>query len=104
PSVPVPPAVNATLRPYQKEGLDWPAFLWNHGLGGILADDMGLGKTLQLLALIAHAREAGEHRPFLVVVPPSVLATWRSEAARFTPSLRVLLRASTQGPGLVDNL
>lgn len=59
PSVPVPPAVNATLRPYQKEGLDWLAFLWNHGLGGILADDMGLGKTLQILALIAHAREAG---------------------------------------------
>ncbi|MCZ4301026.1 DEAD/DEAH box helicase [Microbacterium oxydans] len=104
PSVPVPPAMNATLRPYQKEGLDWLAFLWNHGLGGILADDMGLGKTLQLLALIAHAREAGEHRPFLVVVPTSVLATWRSEAARFTPSLRVLLRASTQGPGLVDRL
>ena len=46
---------------------------------------MGLGKTLQLLALIAHARETGEKRPFLVVAPTSVLSTWRSEAARFAP-------------------
>ena len=104
PSVPVPSGITADLRPYQKEGLDWLAFLWSHRLGGILADDMGLGKTLQLLALIMHAREAGERRPFLVVVPTSVLATWRSEAARFAPALRVLLRGTTQGPPLRDAL
>ncbi|MGH3691082.1 MAG: SNF2-related protein [Microbacterium sp.] len=104
PAVPVPRGITAELRPYQREGLDWLAFLWSHRLGGILADDMGLGKTLQLLALIVHARESGERRPFLVVVPTSVLATWRDEADRFAPSLRVLLRGSTHGPALAGAL
>ncbi|WP_336645523.1 DEAD/DEAH box helicase [Microbacterium sp. USHLN186] len=89
PSTAAPRGLHAQLRPYQQQGLDWLAFLWRHRLGGILADDMGLGKTLQLLALIAHARETGERRPFLVVAPTSVLGTWRGEAARFTPGLRV---------------
>ena len=57
---------------------------------------MGLGKTLQMLALIAHARETGETRPFLVVAPTSVLSTWRSEAARFTPDLRVAVVDATR--------
>ncbi len=100
PPVAVPSGITAELRPYQKEGLDWLAFLWSHRLGGILADDMGVGKTLQLLALIVHAREAGERRPFLAVVPTSVLATWRSEAERFAPTLRVRLRGNTQGPSV----
>ncbi|WP_144881100.1 DEAD/DEAH box helicase [Microbacterium paraoxydans] len=100
PAVPIPPGLTAQLRPYQKEGLDWLAFLWSHRLGGILADDMGLGKTVQLLALILHARAAGEGRPFLVVVPTSVLATWRTEAARFAPGLRVITRDSTAGPAV----
>lgn len=84
-----PNGVRAQLRPYQQQGLDWLVFLWKHRLGGILADDMGLGKTLQLLSLVAHAVETGETRPFLVIAPTSVLSTWRSEAGRFTPGLRV---------------
>jgi len=95
PPTPVPEALNAQLRPYQKQGFDWLAFLWGHSLGGVLADDMGLGKTLQLLALIAHAREAGETRPFLVIAPTSVLGTWRSEAARFVPGLRLRIIEGT---------
>src|SRR4029450_1474762 len=51
-----PTGLEATLRPYQREGFRWLTFLWSSGLGGILADDMGLGKTLQTLALVAHAR------------------------------------------------
>ncbi|MFS0893759.1 DEAD/DEAH box helicase [Microbacterium sp. 179-I 3D3 NHS] len=102
PEVAVPSGLRADLRPYQKAGFDWLAFLWGHRLGGILADDMGLGKTLQLLALIQHARETGEERPFLVIVPTSVLATWRSEASRFVPSLRLLVRDTTQGVALAD--
>jgi SNF2 family DNA or RNA helicase len=58
-----PPAtVQALLRPYQLEGFQWLAFLWQHQLGGILADDMGLGKTLQTLALISHARQCHSYR------------------------------------------
>lgn len=91
-----PPAgLQAELRPYQQEGFQRLALWWRHRLGGILADDMGLGKTLQVLALILHARETGERRPFLVVAPTSVLATWRDEAARFAPGLRVRLAEST---------
>jgi len=90
-----PTGLRADLRPYQQEGLDRLALLWRHRLGGILADDMGLGKTLQMLALLAHAREAGERRPFLVVAPTSVLTTWRDEATRFAPDLRVHVVAET---------
>lgn len=42
-----PPEVRATLRHYQRAGLDWLTWMEN-GVGGILADDMGLGKTLQV--------------------------------------------------------
>ncbi|MGA7146956.1 MAG: DEAD/DEAH box helicase [Microbacterium sp.] len=102
PTTPLPSGLRAQLRPYQRDGFDWLAFLWRHRLGGVLADDMGLGKTLQMLALIAYTREVGEDRPFLVVAPTSVLSTWREEAARFAPDLRVALidstRAKRSGP------
>ena len=102
----LPAGLNATLRPYQVDGFEWLVFLWQHGLGGILADDMGLGKTLQVLALISHAVQspapasAGDadapRRPFLVVAPTSVTSNWVAEAAKFTPGLRVASVASTQ--------
>ena len=95
PAVETPPGFRAELRPYQREGLAWLALLHAHRLGGILADDMGLGKTVQILALIAHAREAGERRPWLVVAPTSVLPTWGAEAARFAPDLRVVTVEAT---------
>ncbi|AWB94789.1 DNA/RNA helicase [Agromyces badenianii] len=87
-----PSGLAMELRPYQLAGYRWLAFLYRHGLGGILADDMGLGKTAQTLALIAHAHETAgdsERRPFLVVAPTSVVSNWASEAARFVPGLRV---------------
>lgn len=96
PKAPPPAGLRAQLRPYQRDGYDWLAFLWQHRLGGILADDMGLGKTLQMLALVAHTRDTGEGRPFLVVAPTSVLSTWREEAARFVPDLRVVIVDATR--------
>lgn len=53
---------------------------------------MGLGKTVQTLALAQRAAEAGEltGMPLLVIAPTSVVGTWVSEAARFTPGLRVI--------------
>jgi len=83
-----PSGIKAELRSYQLDGFRWLAFLWQAGLGGILADDMGLGKTLQTLALVTHAREQGAG-PFLVVAPTSVLSTWAHEAAAFAPGLVV---------------
>ncbi|MEZ0581136.1 SNF2-related protein [Nocardioides sp. MH1] len=87
---PEPVGLTADLRSYQREGFWWLAFLWEHGLGGILADDMGLGKTLQVLALVHHARDRRpDDGPFLVVAPTSVVTAWAHEAARHAPGLRV---------------
>jgi superfamily II DNA or RNA helicase len=89
--VEIPRTLQATLRPYQRDGYRWLWFLWSHQLGGIMADDMGLGKTLQALALICHARLACPGQPpFLVVAPTSVVSNWHTEAARFAPELRVV--------------
>ncbi|MFD4292084.1 DEAD/DEAH box helicase [Rhodococcus sp. NPDC058532] len=93
--VAVPAGLAATLRPYQRRGLDWLAFMSKLGLGAVLADDMGLGKTVQVLALLAHEREtAGRTQPdpvppTLLVCPMSVVGNWQREAATFTPRLRV---------------
>ena len=88
----LPTGLDATLRPYQVDGFRWLSLLWDTGLGGVLADDMGLGKTLQMLAMVLRAHERGELTdPVLVVAPTSVLSTWRSEAARFAPSLRTVV-------------
>ncbi len=83
-AVDVPPTVRADLREYQRHGLDWLTFLWENGIGGILADDMGLGKTLQTLAFMAHV---DSRAPFLVVAPTSVVGNWLSETERFVPHL-----------------
>ncbi len=89
-----PPGFHGTLRPYQKEGLGWLAFLRRFRFGGCLADDMGLGKTVQVLALLEAERAAHAHdgirRPSLVVVPRSLIFNWQREAARFVPELSVL--------------
>jgi superfamily II DNA or RNA helicase len=92
----VPASLTADLRPYQRDGFGWLAFLWEHRLGGILADDMGLGKTLQVLALIAHARGIDPtSSPFLVVAPTSVVPNWAAEAHRFAPHLSVVTVTDT---------
>ncbi|MFZ2387851.1 MAG: SNF2-related protein, partial [Polaromonas sp.] len=92
PEVAVPAGLQASLRPYQQQGLNWLQFLRQHGLSGILADDMGLGKTLQTLAHVLTEKEAGRlTHPALIVAPVSLMGNWRREAGRFTPSLRSLV-------------
>lgn len=84
--------LNATLRPYQQEGLNWLAFIHGYQLGGILADDMGLGKTLQTLALLQHLKDQGQlKKPAMIVAPTSLTGNWLHEAARFTPNLKTTL-------------
>ncbi|MDQ0392558.1 DEAD/DEAH box helicase [Labrys monachus] len=91
PALPPPPALQATLRPYQARGVDWLQFLARSGFGGLLADDMGLGKTVQTLAHLLHEKAAGRlSRPALLVCPTSVVGNWEREAAHFAPSLRLL--------------
>ncbi|UNX55094.1 DEAD/DEAH box helicase [Georgenia sp. TF02-10] len=92
-----PPGLLAELRPYQLEGYGWLSFLWDTGLGGILADDMGLGKTLQTLATVCRAKDSGDlTAPVLVVAPTSVVGNWAQEAARFAPGLNVVTITETQ--------
>ena len=87
-----PASLNATLRDYQREGLNWLQFLREYNFGGILADDMGLGKTVQALAHLLVEKEQGRmDKPCLIVAPTSVLSNWRREAQQFAPSLKVLV-------------
>lgn len=84
-----PAGLDATLRGYQAYGAAWMSRLLEQGFGGVLADDMGLGKTVQTLALLQARRNAGAEGPALLIVPTSLLHGWQSQAARFTPGLRL---------------
>ncbi|HKS12707.1 MAG TPA: DEAD/DEAH box helicase [Pseudomonas sp.] len=92
-----PEGLNASLRPYQQQGLNWLQALRELGTGGILGDDMGLGKTLQTLAHLLLEKQAGRlQHPALAVMPTSLVPNWLDEAQRFAPGLRVL---ALQGAG-----
>ena len=82
----------STLRPYQKEGVQWLRFLEKNGFCGILADEMGLGKTLQTLTWINLDRtnKNSSNTPVLIVCPTSLVYNWAEEAAKFVPHLRIL--------------
>ncbi|MEM1157553.1 MAG: DEAD/DEAH box helicase [Verrucomicrobiota bacterium] len=86
-----PKTIQAELRPYQREGVNFLAYLSHNRFGGILADDMGLGKTLQTLTWLAwlHQRVGAEAQPSLVICPKSVVSNWAAEAQRFYPTLPV---------------
>ncbi|KAI8620249.1 hypothetical protein BC830DRAFT_1100132 [Chytriomyces sp. MP71] len=91
----VPKGIEAELRPYQKEGVSWLAFLNRYGLHGILCDDMGLGKTLQSICMLAsdhHIRaekfaQTGSpefaHTPSIVVCPPTLTGHWKQEILQY---------------------
>jgi len=113
PGLPPPPGLRADMRPYQQRGFEWLAFLHRHRFGACLADDMGLGKTLQSLAFLAHLKaetspDADDDPPALralAVLPPSLLYNWESEAARFTPGLRVAAYAGpARDPAVFDQV
>jgi helicase SWR1 len=91
PNVPTPILLKGTLRPYQKQGLNWLASLYNNGTNGILADEMGLGKTIQTISLLSYlACEKNIWGPHLIVVPTSVMLNWEMEFKRFAPGFKVL--------------
>ncbi|MBE0474431.1 DEAD/DEAH box helicase [Rhodoferax sp.] len=92
PEVLAPKSVNASLRPYQQQGVNWLQFLREYGLAGILADDMGLGKTLQTLVHIQLEKDAGRlTHPALIIAPVSLMGNWQRETERFCPELRSLV-------------
>jgi superfamily II DNA or RNA helicase len=105
PVVPVPKSVQASLRPYQQQGLNWLQFLRQYALGGILADDMGLGKTLQTLVHIQVEKDAGRLKhPALIIAPVSLMGNWQREAARFCPDLRSLVLHGKDRHEIADSM
>ncbi len=87
-----PAELQATLRPYQREGLAWLQHLRASDVGGVLADDMGLGKTLQTIAHLATEKAEGRLAdPAIVVAPTSLVGNWKRELAKFAPFLDVLV-------------
>jgi len=87
--VEVPIELHASLRDYQKEGLNWLNFLDEFGFGGCLADDMGLGKTIQVLAFILSQRKKEHQNTNLIIVPTSLIFNWQAEVQKFAPSIRI---------------
>jgi hypothetical protein len=86
----IPAALNAGLRDYQKQGLQWLNFLDEFNFGGCLADDMGLGKTIQVLAFILSQRSKRPQNTNLVVVPTTLIFNWQAEVEKFAPSIKIL--------------
>lgn len=101
----VPPGLLSSLKPHQRQGLEWLQRHWLDGSpGALLADDMGLGKTLQVLAfLLWMKRQPGfrsrDQRPILVVAPTGLLANWVDEHNLHLerPGLGAPLRAYGEG-------
>ena len=85
--------LEATLRSYQKEGVNWLRFIEKSGFSGILADEMGLGKTLQTLVWLQLKRvnESVAEKPALIVCPTSLVENWADEAKKFVPDLKVMM-------------
>jgi superfamily II DNA or RNA helicase len=88
----IPPAVcgpdfHASLRDYQRLGLNWLHTMKRLGLGACLADDMGLGKTVQVIALLSNVFMAKDEK-VLLVVPASLIGNWTGEIAKFAPNLK----------------
>ncbi|XP_015182323.1 PREDICTED: TATA-binding protein-associated factor 172 isoform X1 [Polistes dominula] len=98
PDTELPIHVEAELRSYQRQGLNWLNFLNRYHLHGVLCDDMGLGKTLQTLCILAldHHRNT-QAPPSLVVCPPTLTGHWVYEAEKFfqTEDLSVIQYAGT---------
>ncbi|MGL5330529.1 MAG: DEAD/DEAH box helicase, partial [Peptostreptococcaceae bacterium] len=83
----VPKGLNANLRDYQVEALNWFESLEYCGFGGILADEMGLGKTIQTIAFLLSKK----NKKTLIVTPTSLIHNWKNEFEKFAPSMNVAI-------------
>jgi len=100
----VPAEVQATLRPYQTQGLSYLNFLKEYNFGGILADEMGLGKTIQTLSFLQYMKNQKIKEPNLIIVPTSVLPNWEREAQKFVPNMTRLVIYGSRREGLFKEI
>ncbi|KAG8861908.1 TATA-binding protein-associated factor mot1 [Tulasnella sp. 330] len=103
----IPITVNAELRKYQQEGVNWLAFLAKYQLHGVLCDDMGLGKTLQSICILAstHHERAERwkadksmdsvHLPSLIICPPTLTGHWYHEILKYVDNLKPIQYVGT---------
>lgn len=84
---PIKAKVQADLRQYQKDGIQWLEMLNEYHFGGILADEMGLGKTVQMIAFLLN--NLVSERVNLIVAPASLTYNWQAEFEKFAPSMSV---------------
>ncbi len=80
-------AINATLYPYQKEGVEFSVFK----KGVIIADEMGLGKTLQAITTAILKKDVFDFKKTLVICPASVKHQWKNEVLKFTDEKAIVV-------------
>lgn len=93
--------LDATLYPYQRDGVAFLQLVAAQGVGCILADEMGLGKTLQIIGLLQSEKNAGR-TPSLVVAPATLLENWRREIRQFAPQMNCLVHAGASRAGITE--
>ncbi len=92
-----PKGLKATLRDYQKEGLNWLNFLEDYNFGGCLADDMGLGKTLQVISFLKHLKNTKKPKcATLIILPTSLIFNWQEEVKKFAPTLKYIVHTGNK--------
>ena len=97
------PGLQATLFPYQAQGVAWMDQTIRHTGGLVLADEMGLGKTIQIIALLL-CEKPDTSCPALIICPTSLIANWRKEIMKFAPELLVLIHRGHNRTGITSGL
>lgn len=95
--------LNASLFPYQAQGVQWMWATVSRTRGLILADEMGLGKTLQIIALLLMNRPPNTS-PALIICPTSLITNWVREIERFAPSLSIVVHRGPHRTGTYSGL
>ncbi|GAA5982615.1 hypothetical protein JCM11641_002601 [Rhodosporidiobolus odoratus] len=85
-----PDYIPGKLMDFQIAGLNFLRYQWWQRTGCILADEMGLGKTCQIISFLSWLSSSEGARPFLVVVPNSLIGNWMREFAKWAPAMRVV--------------